>query len=148
MSVPWDCCVFSFSGHCNELIPCLEEPYRVLVCVCVFYWVRSGATINLYTYSEQVEVVRVGKQENCISTIWMFSPHFIKLFYHKFFFFQLLVHLHQCFSITFMNIQEEKHQQCLLFKPRNRVTVISMLTVRIGDWFKLYSPFVRQLHRI
>ena len=42
----------------------------------------------------------------------------------------------------------EKHGQCLLFKPRNRVTVISMLAVRIGDWYQRYFPFMKQLHGI
>jgi hypothetical protein len=149
MAARWGCGVFSFRGLCNEPIPRPRESNRlhVYVCVCVFYWVRSEATINLYIYSEQVGAVRVRKKENCSSTIWLFFPHFVKLFYRQFLFSVTCTPTPMFFYYVY-EYTREKHRQCLLFKPRNRVTVISMLTVRIGDWFQRYFPFMRQLHRI
>jgi len=43
---------------CDGPIPRPEEPY----CLCVCHRVRSGVTMNLYTYNEKVERDRLRKE--------------------------------------------------------------------------------------
>jgi hypothetical protein len=54
LSLSCKCCVLSGRCVCDRPIPRPEESQRVCVCVCVFYWIRSGVTITLQTYNEEI----------------------------------------------------------------------------------------------